>query len=115
MQDAWKLFQHRPLGGSGIGTFHRRLQAIDVTYGAAQHAQNLFLNLLVRSGILGFGGWLVPLAGILAIHRRRWRNWLPLVLLLLVLNTMDSTFYTAGFFYLFWFMLGTNLRVAGAR
>ena len=109
-RDAWRLFVQQPWVGSGLGTFHERLQTIPTKYPAARHAQNLALNLLVETGVLGLLAWVVPLAGLLFYARRAWRAWLPVVVLMLGLNTTDATFFTAGFFYLFWYLVGTGAR-----
>ena len=110
---AWRLFLQHPLAGTGRGSIHRRLLSEGTEYSTAQHAQNQPLNLLVEAGILGLAAWALPVLGMMILARRRWRAWLPLMVLCAVLNTVDATFFTAGFFYLFWFLLGATANHSG--
>lgn len=109
-QDAWTLFLQQPVAGSGLGTFAARLRDLGSRYSDARHAQNLILNLLVTSGVLGVVGWSLQLFGVLAIYRARWAGWLPFLTLLLVLNLTDATYYTTGFYYPWWLLLGLLAR-----
>lgn len=113
---AWQAFREHPWGGIGWGQFplyyklNLPAQPLEV---AAQHGHNLLLQLLAEGGVLGLLAFLSLWGGVvLSVFRsREWRAGL-LLLLALLLNTFDYTWFYAGVYYPLWIAVAWALRPA---
>jgi hypothetical protein len=102
-QVALQLAREQPLGGVGFGNFPIYFQfnlppkPIEFSPG---HAHNLLLHLLAEGGLLSVCGLVVLLGAMVAVIFRA-RAWpvLTLLLVALLLNLLDYSFFTAWCFY----------------
>ena len=104
---AWSGFLERPWFGYGVGAFRgfsaaRAAAAVDpagVTAPPGDHAHNLIAQTAFESGISGLAGLTLVFAGLALAGRRRVPpGWWPLLLVLL-LNMPDVTFWTTPVSY----------------
>jgi hypothetical protein len=111
---AWQLFLQHPLAGVGWGGVTREFKGIDFgTPAPIGHAHNLLLQQLAETGILGTLAWGLVFWGVLlSLGHRCWYRLWPLVLVVLMLNTLDFTYYTNLAYYGYWLTIGL---VAGAK
>ncbi|HUO57019.1 MAG TPA: O-antigen ligase family protein [bacterium] len=77
-QEAWRLFLHHPIVGTGLGTFGQAYQAAGLPLGTgSKFAHNVLVQVLVETGIIGL---LLFLRSLLSFYRRfktpsRWEGW----------------------------------------
>lgn len=105
---AWQRFRSSPLLGD------RRPSSDtngEVAYRDGQaHAHNIVLELLAETGLVGFAWWAVLFIGIPMVHEpKRIRHALPLMATVIVLNTLDFTYFHGGSYYVYWASLGLIL------
>lgn len=113
---AWQAFREHPWGGVGWGQFplyyklNLPAQPLEV---AAQHGHNLLLQLLAEGGVLGLLAFLSLWGGVaLMVFRSRERRAGLLLLLALLLNTFDYTWFYAAVHYPLWIAVAWALRPA---
>jgi hypothetical protein len=107
-RSAWQVFLAQPLAGVGLGGLRPIFAAQD--FAASEppvHAHNLVLQLLAEMGVLGLLAWLLTFWGtLLTVGRTHWRQLAPLVIAVLLLNTVDFTYFTNVAYYAYWLTVG---------
>jgi hypothetical protein len=107
-RSAWQVFLEHPIAGVGLGGLRSIFAQQD--FAATEppvHAHNLVLQLLAETGVLGLLAWLLTFWGtLLTVGRTHWRQLAPLVIAVLLLNTVDFTYFTNFAYYAYWLTVG---------
>jgi O-antigen ligase len=119
-QSGWQLFLQHPLMGWGLGTFGEAYQSMGMPLGTgALFAHNLFLQLLVETGI---AGTLLFTAAVISLGRHlvwpaRWEGWGVLGGLLAVglFSLLDLPFQMAELIWIFAGVAGRLEWRSGSR
>lgn len=119
-QVAWQAFEQNPLAGLGIHNFGFYYQINLPEYAHdpyVLHTHSLPLKLLAETGLLGLLGFLL-LWGYALLWLARHKAWLGLAMVGMVLgvNLVDYTFFTAQVYYAVWLALGWQVyRYSGEQ
>lgn len=107
---AWRAYTENPFFGLGFRGFseysvhHAKTHETE----AIDHAHNIYLHLLAETGIFGLLAYILPFFGTAClIWTRSWRLVSPLLLVSILLNLTDFTYYHVGSYYIYWLTLGT--------
>jgi hypothetical protein len=104
----------RPIFGWGTGNFEALAngRASGESAGAS-HAHNLFAHTLFERGLVGFAGLLLLLWGLVRTARHSW--WaLGIIALVLLVNLLDYSFWSAAVFYPLFAVTGWFAETTGA-
>lgn len=107
-----KLFREAPLAGLGEDRLRALLRKFTESRNlpAANHAHNEVLQLAAADGVLGLLIWTIVALGfggqLTAMGRI---EFLPVIVVVGVLNAFDATFFTTVEFATFWFAMGTSI------
>lgn len=114
---AWAAFIANPWNGVGFGNIsaweETELGATEISSRPTfTHAHNILLQHLAEGGLLGALSFLLPFMGTSAVAIIRSRlAALPIVIVVVVLNFTDYTFYHAWGHYVYWLSLGLSLSL----
>lgn len=103
-----------PWFGIGLDNFrylylnHRPEGAVEAEI---THAHNLFLQLLVGSGIVGLSGFLL-LLGWIILRLIRWHQWqvIMVIFIIIIINLVDYTWFTAGIYSALWLAIAFGFQ-----
>jgi len=108
MNAAWQMFQTAPLAGVGSSQFQDTLATMnsgDPVVTKRNHAHNLWLHTLATQGLLGGLGLAILFLTPLFIVKRFWRQWLPLVVGMVLINMVDIVFFSGVVALGYWLAL----------
>lgn len=109
---ALEAFREHPISGVGLNNFlvyylnHRPLYAVEA---AIHHAHNIILHFAAGGGALGLMSLAVVIGwSVYSTMKTQNKNPLALLAILLLLNLLDFTFFTAGLYSVFWLMVAVR-------
>jgi hypothetical protein len=106
MQAGWLDFLASPIVGIDDSKLFERAKSkgLPVTI---SHTHNFVVQVLATEGILGLLAWLIPAVGMMIVlwHYQGFRL-LPFIVVTVLINASDITYYSLHVFLVFWVILG---------